>query len=186
MSGAHAEPQASSPDVSLLSEDDLYWFNEGTHRRLGDKLGAHIRPGEASRSRCGPPTPRGWRSSGTSTTGTPTPMCSRRGAARASGRGPRPAPVPGTSTSSPSPPRAGDVLEKADPFARRAESRPRTGSVVWDLAYEWGDEAWMQTRGARIALECAHLGLRGAPGQLAPRSRATRGASSATPRWRSR
>ena len=40
------------------------------------------------------------------------------------------------------------VLEKADPFARRAESAPRTGSVVWDLGYEWGDQPGCR-RGAR-------------------------------------
>ena len=28
-------------DVSLLTSDDLYLFNEGTHHRLQDKLGAH-------------------------------------------------------------------------------------------------------------------------------------------------
>jgi 1,4-alpha-glucan branching enzyme len=28
-------------EPSLLSEDDLYLFNEGTHYRLHDKLGAH-------------------------------------------------------------------------------------------------------------------------------------------------
>src|SRR4030043_1891628 len=28
-------------DVSLLSEDDLYLFNEGTHYKLYEKLGAH-------------------------------------------------------------------------------------------------------------------------------------------------
>ena len=28
-------------DVSLLTSDDLYLFNEGTHHRLQDRLGAH-------------------------------------------------------------------------------------------------------------------------------------------------
>ena len=28
-------------DISLLSDDDLYLFNEGTHYKLYDKLGAH-------------------------------------------------------------------------------------------------------------------------------------------------
>ena len=30
---------------SLLSSDDLHWFNQGTHYRLHDKLGAHLVPG---------------------------------------------------------------------------------------------------------------------------------------------
>ena len=29
----------------MLSEEDLHWFNEGTHRRLGQKLGSHPEPG---------------------------------------------------------------------------------------------------------------------------------------------
>src|SRR5512140_2046158 len=29
-------------DVSLLTDDDLYLFNEGTHYRLYDKLGSHV------------------------------------------------------------------------------------------------------------------------------------------------
>src|SRR5688572_28609180 len=28
-------------DVSLLTDDDLHWFNEGTHYRLYEKFGAH-------------------------------------------------------------------------------------------------------------------------------------------------
>ncbi len=29
-------------DVSLLTDDDLHYFNEGTHYRLYQKLGAHL------------------------------------------------------------------------------------------------------------------------------------------------
>jgi len=43
-------------------------------------------------------------------------------------------------------------VDKSDPFAFRAEAAPRTGSVVWDLAYEWGDAEWMKTRQHRNAL----------------------------------
>ena len=28
-------------DPGILSDDDVYWFNEGTHYRLASKLGAH-------------------------------------------------------------------------------------------------------------------------------------------------
>src|ERR1700759_3861872 len=35
-----------APDVtSLLTSDDLFLFNQGTHYRLYDKLGAHVVPG---------------------------------------------------------------------------------------------------------------------------------------------
>ncbi len=58
----------------------------------------------------------------------------------------------------------GTVRDKADPFAFKAEEPPRTGSVVWDLDYEWSDELWMAERGARNALDApmsiyeVHLG----------------------------
>jgi 1,4-alpha-glucan branching enzyme len=29
-------------DISLLTDDDLYLFNEGSHFRLYEKLGAHL------------------------------------------------------------------------------------------------------------------------------------------------
>jgi 1,4-alpha-glucan branching enzyme len=37
-------------------------------------------------------------------------------------------------------------MDKADPFAAFAEAPPRQASVVWDLAYDWGDGAWMRER----------------------------------------
>ena len=41
---------------------------------------------------------------------------------------------------------AGYKVDKADPYAFRAEAPPRTGSMVWDLSYEWQDGAWMADR----------------------------------------
>lgn len=38
--------------------------------------------------------------------------------------------------------------EKADPFGFYSEVPPKSGSVVWDLDYEWGDGNWMECRGA--------------------------------------
>ena len=37
-------------------------------------------------------------------------------------------------------------VDKADPFAIRYEEPPRTGSVVWDLDYEWRDADWLARR----------------------------------------
>ena len=58
----------------------------------------------------------------------------------------------------------GRILEKADPFAFHAETRPDTASIVWGLEYEWNDQDWMASRADRNALsapisiyEC-HLG----------------------------
>ena len=45
------------------------------------------------------------------------------------------------------------VLEKADPFARRCESPPRTASIISDIQYEWKDEEWLQKRFINNALD---------------------------------
>ncbi len=37
-------------------------------------------------------------------------------------------------------------VEKADPFAFRTEIPPATASIVWDLDYQWNDEAWRVQR----------------------------------------
>ena len=61
--------------------------------------------------------------------------------------------------------RGGDWLEKADPFARRAELAPATGSVAWRTDdYVWEDAAWMTQRTSHNALSApmsvyeVHLG----------------------------
>ncbi|MBM3922566.1 MAG: 1,4-alpha-glucan branching protein GlgB [Sphingomonadales bacterium] len=41
----------------------------------------------------------------------------------------------------------GSVLDKGDPFAFFWEKRPQTASITWDLHYEWNDDTWMQERG---------------------------------------
>ena len=163
----------SAPPYSPLSDDDVYLFNEGTHRQLGDKLGAHLRPGGGVAFGVWAPNavrvavvgdfnhwsrdsdllaPRG-------SSGVWEGVVDRAEA--------------GNVYKFAITTRAGEVLEKADPFARCTECPPRTGSVVWDLAYEWGDGDWMRSRGDRVRLECPALGLRGPPGQLAARSRRT-------------
>ncbi len=48
----------------------------------------------------------------------------------------------------------GDIItEKADPFARFCENPPRTGSIIWDTAYEWNDTSWMDYRKDKNALD---------------------------------
>ncbi len=62
------------------------------------------------------------------------------------------------------PPR-GELLEKADQYALHAETRPRTGSIFWDIeGYEWGDADWMEQRAQTnllykpLAIYEVHLG----------------------------
>ena len=43
----------------------------------------------------------------------------------------------------------GYTVDKADPYGVRHETPPRTGSVVWDLDYTWGDAEWMRRRAER-------------------------------------
>src|SRR5690606_11545724 len=45
------------------------------------------------------------------------------------------------------------TVDKADPFGFMHEVPPRTGSVVWDLTYEWHDDEWMRTRERANALD---------------------------------
>ena len=55
-------------------------------------------------------------------------------------------------------------VDKADPFAFFGEVPPRTSSIVWDLAYGWNDQEWMRGRHERNALDApiaiyeVHLG----------------------------
>ena len=41
---------------------------------------------------------------------------------------------------------AGDVVDKADPFAFYTEMPPKTASIVWSAKYEWKDEQWLKQR----------------------------------------
>ncbi|WP_298237278.1 1,4-alpha-glucan branching protein GlgB [uncultured Algibacter sp.] len=46
--------------------------------------------------------------------------------------------------------------EKADPYARRAEHPPKTGSIVWDDTYKWKDTKWMKKRKDHNALDAPY------------------------------
>jgi len=155
-------------DVPLMTPDDQYLFNEGTHLRLYDKLGAHLRTvnGVAgTHFAVWAPNARvvsvvgefnGW--VGTEHNLAPTGM---------SGiwEGFIPGLGPGTiykyhiSSNY-----AGYEVDKADPYATFAEVAPKTASVIWDPAYEWHDAAWMRQREERNGLAAAmsiyevHLG----------------------------
>jgi 1,4-alpha-glucan branching enzyme len=58
----------------------------------------------------------------------------------------------------------GYQVDKADPFTFYSEISPRTGSIVWDTEYSWGDRDWMGKRrkynalDAPIAIYEVHLG----------------------------
>jgi 1,4-alpha-glucan branching enzyme len=58
----------------------------------------------------------------------------------------------------------GYVVDKTDPFAISMQAPPEKASRIWSLEYEWKDDAWMKSRGAKNALDApmsiyeVHLG----------------------------
>jgi 1,4-alpha-glucan branching enzyme len=136
--------------TSLLTPDDLFLFNQGTHYRLYEKLGAHVVSGGTYFAVWAPNATavsvigdwNGWRSGRDSL----TPRASSgiwEGVVPGIGHGARyKFAITGSD---------GVTRDKADPFAARAEHPPATASIVWQTNYEWGDAAWMATRGARFA-----------------------------------
>jgi 1,4-alpha-glucan branching enzyme len=153
--------QAQRPQVptelSLLDNNDLYLFNEGSHFRLYNKLGGHlmIRDGSSSAyfAVWAPNAEQvyvmgdfnGWNK-------TSHPLRPRGPSGIWEGH------VPGL--------QQGTIykyhivsryngyrVDKADPFAIHSETPPKTGSVLWHLDYTWGDQAWMTERATRAALD---------------------------------
>jgi len=43
-------------------------------------------------------------------------------------------------------------IDKGDPYANFWEKRPGTASITWDMYYEWKDDAWMKQRKKKNAL----------------------------------
>jgi len=148
--------------MSLVSErpfaitgHDQYLFREGTHTRLYEKLGAHVAP-DATHFAVWAPDAQSVAVIGDFNDWDPS-----RHPMQGSDAGIWQARVPEA--------KAGSVykfhvvsrqggfrVDKADPYAFRAELAPRTGSVVWDLAYQWGDGEWMKNRARRNALDAPH------------------------------
>ncbi|MGH7776428.1 MAG: 1,4-alpha-glucan branching protein GlgB [Candidatus Dormibacterales bacterium] len=145
----------SAAPPSELTEDDLYLFNEGSHYRLYEKLGAHLveadgRPGThfavwapGAEEVVVVGSFDGWDPGGRA--------LSPRGRA-----GIWEGFVPGAGRGALykyriSPRGGGRVREKADPFAFHTEIPPKTASVVWPLGHPWGDGDWMARRGERNA-----------------------------------
>jgi 1,4-alpha-glucan branching enzyme len=157
-----------SNNVSLLSDDDLYLFNEGSHYRLYEKLGAHptsINGVEGTYFAVWAPNAKqvsvigdfnGWNKSS-------HPLHPKGQSGIWEGF------ISGIGN--------GTLykyyiisnhrnyrVEKADPFACFSEIPPKTASIVWNLDYKWEDREWMEKRrqknapDAPIAIYEVHLG----------------------------
>lgn len=144
-------------NFSLLSQDDLYLFNEGSHIRLYEKLGAHpatVDGEDGTYFAVWAPNAEqvyvigdfnGWQKKGFKLR-----ACGSSGIWEGF--------IPGLARGSlykyhiASRVRRYRV-EKADPFASYCEIPPRTASVVWDLSYDWNDSEWMRERKHKNALD---------------------------------
>ncbi|MEJ2082451.1 MAG: 1,4-alpha-glucan branching protein GlgB [Acidobacteriota bacterium] len=162
------QPAQVRYDVTRLTEDDIYWFNEGTHYRLFDKLGSHRMshdkepgvyfavwaPNAESVSVIG--DFNDWKKGA-------HPLAAREQSGIWEGF------ISGLGEKSHYKYHivsrlGGYSVDKADPYGVHHETPPKTASIVWDLEYDWGDEAWMRSRiernglNAPISVYEVHLG----------------------------
>jgi 1,4-alpha-glucan branching enzyme len=142
-------------DVSLLSADDLFLFNEGSHFNLYDKLGAHPMTYdgvEGTYFAVWAPNAEGifvmGEFNGWNTSSHPLRPKGQSGIWEGF--------IPGVNKGAGykyyvASRYLGYRVDKTDPFAFFNEVPPHTASIVWDLDYAWGDQAWMAERGSRNA-----------------------------------
>jgi 1,4-alpha-glucan branching enzyme len=143
--------------ATLLSEQDLYLFNEGSHFRLYEHLGAHPMDFEGRRGTYfavwAPDAVEVSVIGDFNSWETGRHLLHARGS---SGiwEGFLEGVDKGTVYKYFIRSRFNDYqVQKADPIAFHAEVAPKSASVVWDLDYQWNDAAWMQERGARNHLK---------------------------------
>ena len=163
-----ARNQSVPSEMTLLTKDDLYLFNEGSHFRLYEKLGAHpltVNGQQGTYFAVWAPDAEqvfvmgefnGWNKAS-------HPLYPRgqsgiwEGFILGMGKG--------TIYKYHIVSRYnGYQVDKADPFAFYNETPPKTASIVWELEYTWGDQEWMKERrqhnalDAPIAIYEVHLG----------------------------
>jgi 1,4-alpha-glucan branching enzyme len=141
------EPIAAAVQ-SLLSDDDLYLFNEGSHFRLFERLGAHPVPG-GTHFAVWAPNAETVSVIGDHNRWDPRAQPLRRRGSSGIWEGFIPGVTRGAVYKYHVVGRGGHRADKADPIAFFSEVSPRTASVVWDLDHEWGDAEWMRSRRSR-------------------------------------
>ncbi len=149
-------PDTVTSTPQLLTENDLYLFNEGSHYRIYDKMGAHLVSHEGQSGAVfsvWAPNARSVSVVGAFNDWDPkTHRINPRGSS-----GIWEGFIAGA--------KHGDLykfhiesrqhgyrVDKADPVGIWHEKPPRTASVLWDLNYEWHDAEWMQKRAERNSL----------------------------------
>ena len=163
------------PHGPPVTDDDTYYFREGTHSRLYQVLGAHVvsgtrTAGVAASGLSGahfavwaPNAERvsvvgdfnGWQTDAHPLEGSDSGIW--EGFVEGVSHGDRYKYRIRSRYGS-------ETVDKADPFAFHAEPPPDTASRVWSDDYEWGDRQWMATRKSANALDApwsiyeVHLG----------------------------
>jgi len=135
--------------TSLLTADDLFLFNQGTHYRLHDKLGAHVADGGTQFAVWAPSARavsvigdwNGWHANA-------SPLAPRESSGIWEGFVPHIGHGARYKYAIVGP--DGVTREKADPLAVRAEHPPATASIIWQPHHTWTDADWMRGRGKRI------------------------------------
>ena len=155
-------------DITMLTDDDLFLFNEGSHFKLYEKLGAHL------------VTLDGVEGTYFAVWAPNAKQVSVAGEFNSWDKSSHPLRPKGQSGIwegfIPDIGRGALYkyyiisryrnyrVEKADPLAFYSEVPPKTASVVWDLDYTWGDQPWMEKRRGRnapdgpISIYEVHLG----------------------------
>jgi 1,4-alpha-glucan branching enzyme len=159
---------ATAAKPQLLTDQDLYLFNEGSHYRLYDKMGAHLvthngKPGAVFSVWA--PNARIVSVVGSFNSWNPIPhRLAPRGSSGIWEGFIADVPVGSLYKFHIESQQHSYRVDKADPLGVLHEKPPRTASVVWDLAYEWNDRDWMEKRAGRNSLRApisiyeVHLG----------------------------
>lgn len=147
----------SNRAFSLITDDDSHLFNEGSHFRLYDKLGAHVvqHAGESGTYFAV------WAPNAqeVSVIGNFNDWDNRRQPLSPKGStGIWEGFFPGIGKGSLYKYHirsrvSGYRVDKADPFSCFNEIPPKTASIVWDLDYQWSDQDWMAKREQRNRLD---------------------------------
>jgi 1,4-alpha-glucan branching enzyme len=147
---AKIKKPSEPPELTLLAEDDLYLFNEGSYFRLYQMLGAHamtVKKRKGTYFAVWAPDAKqvsiigdfnGWDRA--------SHYLLPKGSS-----GIWEGFIPGVGKGALYKYHIhsrykGYKVDKADPLATYNEIPPKTASIVWGLEYDWGDQEWMQKR----------------------------------------
>ena len=142
-----AKKLVKNDHFSLFTELDIYYFKQGKHFKLHEKLGAHVTENKGIKGTYFAVwAPNGAHVSVIGDFNNWNPEVNRMDP-RLDGSGIWEIFIPNTGhkdlykymiRNS----QTGEVLEKFDPFARFNELPPKRASIVWDLNYTWKDKSW--------------------------------------------